>query len=225
MVRDHLEQIEENIRTICAKSNRRREDVVLVAVSKHHPPEKIMEAYQWGCRDFGENRVQELLEKTDRLPSDIRWHLIGHLQRNKVKYIIDKVYMIHSVDSYRLAEEISKEAVKKKCVVKVLIQVNVAEEESKYGIGTQEAGLLAEQAAGLPGIQVEGLMIIAPFVENAEDNRRYFSELRQLYVDIRKKNIDNMNMNVLSMGMSGDYMTAIEEGAGMIRIGTGIFKD
>ncbi len=224
MVQDNLKVIETNIRKACEKAGRRREDITLVAVSKTNPPEKIMEAYEAGCRHFGENRVQELLGKYDLLPGDIKWHLIGHLQRNKVKYIIDKVYMIHSVDSYRLAEEISKEAVKKGIVVKILIEVNVAGEESKHGTTVEEASELIMQAAKLPGIRIEGLMTIAPFVENAEDNRKYFALLKQLSVDIIRKNIDNTNMSILSMGMSGDYPVAIEEGADIVRIGTSIFK-
>ncbi len=224
MVQDNLKIIEANIQNACDNSGRSRNDVTLVAVSKNNPPEKIREAYDAGCRDFGENRVQELLSKYDLLPEDINWHLIGHLQRNKVKYIIDKVYMIHSVDSYRLAEEISKEAVKKGLIVKILIEVNVAGEESKHGTSVAEAAQLVEQAAKLPGLKIEGLMTIAPFVENAEDNRKHFTTLKQLSVDIIRKNIDNTSMSILSMGMSGDYPVAIEEGADMVRIGTSIFK-
>lgn len=240
MVRDNLAAVERNVRAACQKAGRKREEVTVVAVSKHNPPEKIMEAYTAGCRHFGENRVQELLDKIDRLPTDINWHLIGHLQRNKVKYIIDKVVMIHSVDSLRLAEEISKEASRRGLVMDILIEVNVAGEESKHGTTLAEAPILCKQAAALPGIRVVGLMTIAPLTANAENNRQYFAGLKQLSVDMIGKNIDNTTIDVismdnlainklsmakLSMGMTGDYMTAIEEGASIVRIGTGIFKD
>ena len=197
----------------------------MIAVSKTKPVSMLMEAYQYGCREFGENKVQELVEKYQIMPKDIHWHMIGHLQRNKVKYIVDKVALIHSVDSLRLAEEISKEAVKKGLTVSVLIEVNIAGETSKFGTAAEETTELVRQAALLPGIRIKGLMTIAPFVENSEKNRQYFEILRQLAVDITKKNIDNVNMNVLSMGMTGDYMVAVEEGATMVRIGTGIFGE
>jgi hypothetical protein len=185
----------------------------------------LKEAYDCGCRDFGENKVQELTDKYDKLPKDIRWHMIGHLQRNKVKYIVGKVYLIHSVDSLRLAEEISKEAVKKGITVSILVEVNVANEESKFGISAGEAVSLVEEIAGLPGIAVKGLMTIAPYVENSEENRLYFAKLKQIYVDIIHKNIDNVSMEELSMGMTGDYEAAVMEGATYIRIGTGIFGE
>ena len=151
--------------------------------------------------------------------------MIGHLQRNKVKYIVDKVYLIHSVDSIRLAEEISKEAVKKEVTVNILIEVNVAEEESKFGLKTEETIEMIQKISVLPGICVKGLMTIAPYVEIAEENRQYFRKLKQLSVDIMHKNIDNVSMGSLSMGMSGDYTVAVEEGASYVRVGTGIFGE
>ena len=184
-----------------------------------------MEAYHAGSRDFGENKVQELIEKYDIMPKDIRWHMIGHLQRNKVKYIVDKVFLIHSVDSLKLAEEISKEALKKNVCVSILIEVNIAGEDSKFGIKPEEAEQLVRSISVLPAGQIKGLMTIAPYVENPEDNRQYFAQLKQLSVDINHKNIDNVSMNVLSMGMTGDYEVAIEEGATYVRIGTGIFGE
>ena len=159
------------------------------------------------------------------MPKDVKWHMIGHLQTNKVKYIVDKVYMIHSVDSLRLAEEISKEAVKKNVIVKILIEVNVAEEESKFGVSVAETRDLVRRVAILPGVKIEGLMTIAPYVENDSENRVYFNKLKQLSVDINKENIDNVSMRVLSMGMTGDYLVAIEEGATYVRVGTGIFGE
>ena len=225
MISENLNIVEKKIDAACSRSGRAREDVTLIAVSKTKPLEMLREAYDSGCRDFGENKVQELVEKYDQMPGDVRWHMIGHLQRNKVKYIIDKVYMIHSVDSLRLAEEISKEAVKKSVTVSVLVEVNVAGEESKFGTTTEEAAFLVEKIAKLPNILVKGLMTIAPYVENSEENRLYFAKLKQIYVDIIHKNIDNVFMEELSMGMTGDYEVAIEEGATYIRVGTGIFGE
>ena len=225
MIRENIYTVEENICAACSRSKRARGDVKLIAVSKTKPVEMLQEAYDLGCRDFGENKVQELIDKYDKMPKDIRWHMIGHLQRNKVKYIVDKVYMIHSVDSLRLAEEISKEAVKKNVTVPILIEVNVANEESKFGAASEDAVALVEAVSVLPNIVVKGLMTIAPYVENSEDNRLYFAKLKQIYVDIIHKNIDNVFMEELSMGMTGDYEVAIEEGATLIRVGTGIFGE
>lgn len=220
---ENLQTVEQTIESACKRSGRKREDVTLIAVSKTKPLPMLREAYEAGVRDFGENKVQELMDKIPDMPSDVRWHMIGHLQRNKVKYIVDKVYMIHSVDSLRLAEEISREALKKNVTVKILIEVNIAGEDSKFGIDASEAATLAEGIAKLPAVQIEGLMAIAPFVEDPEDNRSYFQKLKQLSVDIARRNIDNVNMDILSMGMTGDYSVAVEEGAVCVRVGTGIF--
>lgn len=225
MIRENLNIVEQTVTASCKKAGRRREEVTLIAVSKTKPLSDLQEAYEAGVRDFGENKVQELIDKIPALPSDIRWHMIGHLQRNKVKYIIGKVSMIHSVDSLRLAEEISKEAVRKDTEVDILIEVNAAGEESKYGVTLEEAPELVRQIASLPGIHIKGLMTIAPFTEKPEDNRSFFRKLMQLSVDIERKNIDNVDMAVLSMGMTGDYTVAIEEGATCVRVGTGIFGE
>lgn len=225
MIGENLESVKKNIEMNCKIAGRDFKNVTLIAVSKTKPIEMLREAYKAGARDFGENKVQELMDKIPEMPEDIRWHMIGHLQRNKVKYIVGKVYMIHSVDSLKLAEEISKEAVKKQVMVKILIEVNVAEEESKFGVKVSDTAVLAEEIAKLPGISVEGLMTIAPFVDNPEKNRLYFQKLKQLSVDIKEKNIDNVNMNVLSMGMTGDYSVAVQEGATCVRVGTGIFGE
>ncbi|MDO5806895.1 MAG: YggS family pyridoxal phosphate-dependent enzyme [Lachnospiraceae bacterium] len=223
MIKENLEEVEARITRACERSGRERSEVTLISVSKTKPVEMLQEAYDAGSRDFGENKPQEIREKYPQLPTDIRWHMIGHLQRNKIKYIIDKVYMIHSVDSIRLAEAIDEEAKKHGIVMPVLIEVNVAEEESKFGVHLDEVESLIRQISELSNIQVQGLMTIAPFTENAEDNRIYFRKLRNLYVDIKDKNIDNVNMCNLSMGMTGDYEVAVEEGATMVRVGTGIF--
>ena len=223
MLKEQLEDVEKRIQAACDRSGRRREDVTLIAVSKTKPVSTLQEAYDLGIRVFGENKVQELTEKYEALPKDIHWHMIGHLQTNKVKYIVDKVDLIHSVDSLRLAETIEKEAEKHNCHANILLEVNVAEEESKFGLKTNEVIPLVEKIAYLPHITVRGLMTIAPFVENPEENREIFKKLYQFAVDIGRKNIDNVTMDVLSMGMTGDYQVAIEEGATMVRVGTGIF--
>ncbi len=225
MIQENLHQVQENIKNACEKAGREPAEVTLIAVSKTKPLSMLQEAYRAGARDFGENKVQELVDKIPQMPSDVRWHFIGHLQRNKVKYIVDKVYLIHSVDSLRLAEEISREALKKKVEVDILIEVNVAQEESKFGVSEAELLDLVERAAALPAVHIKGLMTIAPYTENAEDNRGYLRKLKQLSVDIMRKNIDNVTMNVLSMGMTGDYMVAVEEGASCVRVGTGIFGE
>ena len=200
-----------------------KEDVTLIAVSKTKPVSDIEQIYAAGIREFGENKVQEMNDKQKVLPGDINWHMIGHLQRNKVKYIVDNVAMIHSVDSVRLAEEISKEAVKKNVAVDILVEVNVAKEESKFGLYTEDVSQFVEQISKLPGINIKGLMTSAPFVYNPEDNRQYFKKLKDLSVDINAKNIDNVHMDFLSMGMTNDYVVAVEEGATHVRVGTAIF--
>lgn len=199
------------------------QNVLLVAVSKTKPASDIEELYNHGVRDFGENKVQELCEKYEVLPKDINWHLIGHLQTNKIKYIVDKVKLIHSVDSVHLASAIEKEAAKKNVVVDILVQVNVAEEETKFGLNLEEVTEIVTEISKMPHMRIKGLMTIAPFVEYAEDNREVFEKLKKLSVDIERKNIDNVCMQTLSMGMSGDYEVAIEEGATIVRVGSNIF--
>lgn len=225
MIKENLLGVKKNIEETCKKSGRSTDSVTLISVTKTKPVSMLMEAYDAGEREFGENKVQEIIQKYDEIPKDVNWHLIGHLQRNKVKYIIDKVKMIHSVDSVRLAQEISKEAVKKNICMDILLEVNVAEEETKFGFKCEEVLENIEEIAKLPGITVKGLMTIAPFVENPEENRDVFKKLKQLSVDIECKNIDNVFMCELSMGMTGDYQVAIEEGATLVRVGTGIFGE
>lgn len=225
MLARNLQDVETKIQGACQRAGRSRDEITLIAVSKTKPTEMLAEIYQEGVRDFGENKVQELTDKYEQLPQDINWHMIGHLQRNKVKYIVDKVKLIHSVDSLRLAEAIEQEAVKKNVVVDVLIEVNVAEEESKFGLIVDHVIPLLEQIATFSHIRVKGLMTIAPFVENPEENRSVFARLKQLSVDIAQKNIDNISVDILSMGMTNDYEVAIEEGATMVRVGTGIFGE
>ena len=224
MIKDNLAAINSRIETACEKAGRAREEVILVNVSKTKPIDLLQEGYEAGMRIFGENKVQEIRDKYVAFtPEGIQWHMIGHLQRNKVKYIVDKVTLIHSVDSLRLAEAIDKEAAKKGVRPSVLIQVNMAMEDSKFGLMKEEVIELVKQVSCLEHLQIEGLMTIAPFVDDAEENRPVFAAMRELYVDIKDQNIDNVHMNVLSMGMSNDFEVAIEEGATMIRIGTALF--
>lgn len=225
MIIENYRAVEQEVCKACERSKRNREEVTLIAVSKTKPVEMLEEAITAGATVFGENKVQELCEKYEVLPKNLHWHFIGHLQRNKVKYIVDKVDLIHSVDSLRLAEEISKEAVKRQVEVSILIEVNVAQEESKFGVSVEETENLIREIAILPNIKIQGLMTIAPYVECAEENRMVFRTLKKLAVDIDRKNIDNVNMEMLSMGMTGDYQVAIEEGATMVRVGTGIFGE
>ena len=225
MLADNYRQVLNNIQDACQAVGRDPKEVTLVAVSKTKPVEMLQQVYDAGARVFGENKVQEIMDKYDHLPGDIRWQMIGHLQRNKVKYIVDKVDMIHSVDSYRLAQTIETEAAKKNVTVSVLLEVNVAEEESKFGLKMDEVLPLVQQISELPHVQVKGLMTIAPFVSNPEDNREIFRKLKKLSVDIEAKNINNTTRSVLSMGMTGDYMVAVQEGATMVRVGTGIFGE
>lgn len=223
MLKENYESVEGKVTAACERAGRKRDEVTLIAVSKTKPVTMLQEIYDLGVRDFGENKVQELCNKEAVLPSDIRWHMIGHLQRNKVKQVIDKACLIHSVDSYRLAQEISVQAQKKGITVSILVEVNIANEETKFGISSEDTILLVEEIAQLPKLKIAGLMTIAPYVVDAEENRLYFRQIKQLSVDIKNKNIDNVSMDILSMGMTGDYEVAIEEGATMVRVGTGIF--
>lgn len=225
VLKENYAVVSGKVQEACKRAGRSSDEVTLIAVSKTKPVEMLKEVYDCGCRDFGENKVQEIMDKYDKLPSDIRWHMIGHLQTNKVKYIVDKVYMIHSVDSIKLAKEISKEAVKKNVTVKVLLEVNVAQEESKFGMMSEEVKDFYNEVIDLPGLKVCGLMTIAPYVEDSEENRQYFVKLKQLMVDMTAEKTDNKSVGELSMGMTGDYEVAIEEGATYVRVGTGIFGE
>ena len=223
MINDNLEHVKERVKAACMRSGRNPDDVTILAVSKTKPAEDIMALYEAGQRDFGENYVQELREKHERLPSDIRWHMIGHLQRNKVKYIADFIEMIHSVDSAALALTIEKEAAKHDRVIPVLIEVNVAGEESKYGVTPDEVPELARVIGDLPHVSLRGLMTSAPLVQDPEEDRAVFRKLAQLGVDMNLENDNNVKVDVLSMGMSNDFEVAVEEGSTCVRVGTVIF--
>jgi len=223
MVTENLLAVEENIQRACQRAGRDRKEVTLIAVSKTKPVEMIQEAMKSHITTFGENKVQELLEKQKIITQPLDWHLIGHLQRNKVKQIVGRVTRIHSVDSLRLAKQIQNEFEKSGETAHILVEVNMAKEESKFGLMPEETEDVLREITAFPNIRVHGLMTIAPYVENPEENRIHFRNLHKLLVDINHKNIDNINMDELSMGMTGDYEVAIEEGATYIRVGTGIF--
>lgn len=221
-IKENLDLINEKITIAAEKSGRKREDVLLLAVSKTVDVPRIKEAVNLGLVDLGENKPQEINWKYFEI-ENVRWHQIGHLQTNKVKYIIDKVCLIHSVDSLKLAEEISKRAKAKDITMDVLVEINIAGEEAKSGVPLSEAEELAVEISKLDNIRVKGLMTVAPFVENPEDNRECFKQMKKLFVDIKEKNYNNIDMQYLSMGMTNDYEIAVEEGANIVRIGTGLF--
>ena len=223
MIKENLEKVERNIQAACDRAGRKREEVTLIAVSKTKPLSDLMEAYDAGVRVFGENKVQELTEKIEKLPDDIHWHMIGHLQRNKVKYIVGKVDLIHSVDNEALALEINKRAEAAGIVQDVLIEVNIADEDTKYGMLAEKVHEFYVNIQNLPYVNVRGVMCVAPNVEDPELNRRYFVKNKKIFVDIMNIMGDNSRVDIMSMGMTGDYEVAIEEGATMVRVGTGIF--
>ena len=223
MIRENLMDVERRIQQACLRSGRERSAVKLIAVSKTKPASMIQEAAAAGMLDFGENKPQELRDKYELLPKNYRWHMIGNLQRNKVKYVVGRAVMIHSLGSEELAETIEKEAEKKNLVMPVLAEVNMAGESSKQGLTPGETEAFLRRISSMKHLKVMGLMTIAPMTEFPEENRVYFRDLRNLAVDIARKNIDNVNMYELSMGMTGDFEVAIEEGATMVRVGTGIF--
>jgi pyridoxal phosphate enzyme (YggS family) len=223
VIRNNLENVIRRINAAAARAGRDPSEIRLIGVTKTVEPDRIKAAYDCGIKDFGENRVQELCKKTDILDIDCNWHLIGHLQTNKVKYIVDRVAMIHSLDSMELAEEISKRAEKAGRVIDVLVQVNVAGEATKFGIRPEDAAGFVKEVSRLGNIRVKGLMTIAPMCDDPEEVRWVFARLGKLRIDISRENIDNVDMACLSMGMSNDFEVAIEEGSNMVRIGTAIF--
>jgi len=223
--KDNYLEVLDKVKTDLKKAGRDTSECTLVAVSKTKPLELLKEAYEAGCRDFGENYVQELVDKIPNMPDDVRWHMIGHLQTNKVKYLIGKTYLIHSVDTVKLAKEIGKQSEKAGIVTDILLEVNVAEEESKFGFTADNITDGVREIAQIPGVCIKGLMTSAPICTDSEENRVYFRKLKQLSIDIKKQNIDNVSMDFLSMGMSGDYETALSEGSTFVRVGTAIFGE
>ena len=225
MLAENLQEVRAEIAAAARRAGRNPEDVLLLAVTKTHPVEVVREAIAAGLTELGENRVQELLEKQAQITDPVRWHLIGHLQTNKVKNVVGRVALIHSVESLRLAEEISRKAVALGLVQNVLVELNMAGEESKFGIKPEECRAFLRQIAPLPGLKVKGLMTVAPFVEDPERNRVYFRQMRELSVDIAAEKLDNVDMEHLSMGMSNDFAVAVEEGATIVRVGTRLFGE
>ena len=211
------------IQAACKRSGRSADEVTLIAVSKTMPVEAIREAMACGMVDFGENRPQELRDKQAVISEPLRWHMIGALQTNKLKYVVGKTVLSHSVDSLHLAQSIQETSAKQGIVSDILLEINIAGEESKHGIAPEDAEALVKELACLPNLKVRGLMTVAPYTETPEENRCYFRKMKQLMVDINSKNIDNISMDMLSMGMTGDYEIAVEEGATLVRVGTGIF--
>lgn len=222
-IKENLDEVKDKIAAAALKSGRQPEDITLIAVTKTLSIDVINAAMALGITDVGENKVQEVMDKYEHIHNEPKWHLIGHLQTNKVKYIADKVSLIHSVDSLRLAEEISKRCEKIGKVMEVLIQINVAEEETKFGIQTEEIFDLVDQVSKLPNVKIKGLMTIAPNIDDEAELRKYFSQMKDIFETLKKTMYNRTDMTYLSMGMTNDYELAIEEGANMVRIGTGIF--
>lgn len=225
MIETNIKEVQERIRQACERSGRSVSEITLIAVSKTKPFEMIEEAYTAGMREFGENKPQELRDKAKQCQLPIRWHMIGTLQSNKIKYVVGTACCIHSVDSINLAAAIEKEAKKQETKIDILLEVNIAKEASKHGFLQEEVMDAVNEISKMPHLCLRGLMTVAPYTENAEENRIYFRKMKQLLIDISSKNIDNISMDILSMGMSSDYEIAIEEGATMIRVGTGIFGE
>ncbi len=226
MLIDNYNKVKTNIDAAAKRVGRNPEEITLVAVSKTKPLECIEELAAEGVMEFGENKPQELKQKYESVSKPVHFHQIGHLQTNKVKYIIDKAVLIHSVDSIHLAETIEKEAVKHGIKADVLIEVNYAEEDSKFGVKKEEVlPLIKEISEKFKSVNIKGLMTIAPFVSDPEENRDLFKGMHELLLDIKSENIDNVDMDILSMGMTNDYVVAVEEGATMVRVGTAIFGE
>ena len=225
MIRENLEIVEKNIQKACDKAGRDRSEVTLIAVSKTKPVSDIREAMACGIRVFGENKVQEIRDKTAEITEDLDWHMIGHLQANKVKYLPGVACMIHSVDNRKLADEIEKQAARHDLVMDVLIEVNMAGEDTKFGLAPEQVIDFVKEISILPHLCIRGLMTIAPYTDDPESNRVYFKGLRELKDKINALDISGVKMDTLSMGMTGDYQVAIEEGATFVRVGTGIFGE
>lgn len=225
MIKDNLAATQNRILQACQRTGRDPKSVTLIAVSKTKPVWMIEEAIEAGMTHFGENKPQELRDKTAVITADLHWHMIGHLQKNKIKYVIEKACLIHSVDSVELARAISDEAQKRGLIAQILVEINIGGEESKHGLRPEDALQAIRDMSSLPGIHINGLMTVAPIVENPEDSRLYFRALRNLSIDIEREKIDNVSMCELSMGMTGDYEIAVEEGATLVRVGTGIFGE
>lgn len=224
-ITDNLDAVEKKIQAACDRAQRSRDSVTLIAVSKTKPVSDIREAMDYGIKVFGENKVQELRDKTSEIKEDLHWHMIGHLQNNKVKYLPGMVDMIHSVDNLKLAQEIEKQAAKHDIVMDILCEVNMAGEDTKFGLTPEECIPFVDSIKDFEHIRIRGLMTIAPYTEDPESNRQYFKGLRELLNKANEMKLTKEPMDTLSMGMTGDYEVAVEEGATLIRVGTGIFGE
>jgi pyridoxal phosphate enzyme (YggS family) len=222
-IKENLDRVRENIKKACDKVNKTPEDITLIAVTKTIDESIINESLKYDITDIGENKVQEVQRKYELITKPVKWHLIGHLQRNKVKYIIDKVDLIHSVDSERLAEEINKKAMGIDRTMDILIQLNISREETKFGLDRKEFDALILSISKMSNIRVRGLMTMAPYYENSEDARWIFRKMKEIFEELKNNDYNNIKMDYLSMGMTNDYVVAIEEGANVIRVGTGIY--
>lgn len=225
MIRDNLEYVEKKICEACERAGRDRSEVTLIAVSKTKPVSDIRQAMDCGITVFGENKVQEMRDKTAEITEPLSWHMIGHLQANKVKYLPGMACMIHSVDNVKLADEIEKQAAKHDLVMDVLVEVNMAGEDTKFGLAPADVIPFVKEISVNKHMNIRGLMTIAPFTDEPESNRVYFKGLRELKDEINALGIAGVKMDTLSMGMTGDYEVAIEEGATFVRVGTGIFGE
>ncbi|MBR4831686.1 MAG: YggS family pyridoxal phosphate-dependent enzyme [Butyrivibrio sp.] len=225
MIKENLEYVEKRIQEACKRAGRDRSEVTLIAVSKTKPVSDIREAMACGITVFGENKVQEMRDKHTEITEPLSWHMIGHLQANKVKYLPGVACMIHSVDNRKLADEIEKQASKHDLVMDVLVEVNMAHEDTKFGLSPDEAIDFVKEISTLPHLNIRGFMTIAPYTEDPESNRVYFKGLRELKDQVNSLAIPGVHMDTLSMGMTGDYEVAIEEGATFVRVGTGIFGE
>ena len=217
--------VKENVTKACEQAGRSEQEVTLLAVSKTKPVDMLMDVYRAGARDFGENKVQELVDKIPQMPSDVRWHMIGHLQRNKVRQVVGKAALIQSIGSEALLREVEKEAARQQLVQDILLEVNIGGEESKSGVSPEALWPLLDAAAAQEHIRVKGLMAIPPVNDDDAQNRRYLAAVHDLFVKAGERGYSNVEMQTLSMGMSGDYENAIREGATLVRIGTAIYGE
>jgi hypothetical protein len=224
-IEKNVDKILQNIKKACDSSNRNEDDITLIAVTKTVDVDVMSEARKLDLKNFGENKPQELVRKFEFFDKETRWHMIGHLQRNKVKYIIDKVELIHSLDNVKLAEEIQKQSVKHDKVADVLIEINIGNEISKHGISPEELFDFVDKVRGLKNLRIKGLMTVAPYMTDSEDVRPYMKKMKSLFDELKEMKGDNIDVDTLSMGMSNDYKIAIEEGATMLRIGSSIFGE
>lgn len=223
LIRRNIEAIKERIERACNRAGQKSDTIKLVAVTKTIDVQSISEAVECGITLLGENKVQEIVEKAPYIKGNIEWHMIGHLQTNKVKYIADKVKMIHSVDSIKLVEEINKRFKNDSRIIDILVEINIGREDSKYGIAPENIIQFLHDIDKYGNIHIMGLMTVAPASDNVENVRPYFREMKKIFENVKSENIKNVNMKFLSMGMTNDFEIAIEEGTNMVRIGSGIF--